>query len=125
MITMTELSVNRDKGMVPGQALLIPMVPTPKCSMIQIKIDSTDLRALWGLDIVIAYDEGIRDERVIALADAVVRAQPDDLTFWNIKTGRFLSVVVRGKISISEIPPRYDRWDYLPWDEGRPWDDLS
>lgn len=107
MITMTELSVNRDKGMVPGRPLLIPMVPAPECSLIQIKIDSTDLRALYGLDIVIAHD-GSRLQRVIALADALVRARPEELTLWNITTGQFLSVVSMGQKFISEVPPRGD-----------------
>src|SRR4030067_76294 len=105
MITLTELSMNRDKGMVPGRPLLIPMVPAPECSLIQIKVDSTDLRAMFGLDIVIAHD-GSRHDRVIALADAVVRAKPDELTLWNIVTGQFLSVVSMGRKYIAEVPPR-------------------
>jgi hypothetical protein len=94
MITLTELSMNRDKGMVPGRPLLIPMVPAPECSLIQIKVDSTDLRAMFGL--------------VIALTDAVVRAKPEELTLWNIVTGQFLSVVSMGRKFIAEVPPRED-----------------
>lgn len=119
MITMTELSVNRDKGMVPDRPLLIPMVPTPGCSLIQIKINSTDLRALYGLDIVIAYDNGSYVDRIIALVDAIVRAGPAELTIWNITTHRFLSVVSMGRRFFSEVPPRDD----LSMDSL--WDDLS
>lgn len=104
---MSELSINRDQGMTPDRPLLIPMVPVPECSLTQIKIDSTDLRAMYGLDIVIAHD-GSRLERVIALADAVVRARPEELTLWNITTGQFVSVVSMGQKFISEVPARGD-----------------
>jgi hypothetical protein len=108
MITLTELSTNRDKGMVPDRPLIIPMVPVPEeCPLIQIKVDSTDLRAMFGLDIVIAHDSS-RPERIIALTDAVVRAKPGELTLWNIVTGQFLSVVSMGRKFIAEVPPRED-----------------
>jgi len=107
MITLTELSTNRDKGMVPGRPLLIPMVPSPECSLIQIKIDSTDLRAMFGLDVVIAHD-GSKPDRIIALTDAIMRAGVASLAIWNVEDKQFISVVYACKKYIAHVFPWYE-----------------
>jgi hypothetical protein len=107
MIRQTELNKNREKGLVPGLPLVIHTTKTPECGLLRLKIDTTDLRSLYGLDIVIAHD-GTRTEKVLALADAIVRAQPGELELWNVGTGQFVSIVSMGKKYISIVPPRGD-----------------
>jgi hypothetical protein len=107
MITMTELNINRDRGMVPDMPLIIPMVPTPECTLIQIKIDSTDLRGLFGLDVVIAHD-GKSTKRIFELMDNVMRAGVANLALWDVKRKHFISIVYACEKFIAHVYPWYE-----------------
>ena len=107
MITLTELSAARVQGMTPSGAVLIALAPAEKCPLVRIKIDSTDLRSLIGLDVVVAHS-GRQPGKTIALVDAIVRAKPDELTVWNVETNQHVSVISMGRKFIREVPPRED-----------------
>jgi hypothetical protein len=104
-ITITELAEHRDKGAIPGLPLIVALAPIPDINMIRLKIDSTDLHPLFGLDIIVAHD-GNRPERLVNLAAAIVKAEPDELLFWNVLDGRQVSIVSMGQKFIREVPSR-------------------
>lgn len=104
-ISVTELAEHRDKGMAPMVPLIVALAPIPYLEMIRLKIDSTDLHALYGLDIIIAHD-GTKPERLINLANAIVKAEPDELLFWNVLNNQQVSVVSMGQKFIREVPSR-------------------
>ena len=106
-ITIDQLAEHRRKDMMPTLPLIIALAPIPELEMIRLKIDTTDLHPLYGLDIVIAHD-GSRPERLVNLADAIVKAEPDELLFWNVLTNQQVSVVSMGQKYIREVPPRDD-----------------
>ena len=106
-ISVAELAEHRNKGMAPVLPLIVALAPIPDLEMIRLKIDSTDLHALYGLDIIIAHD-GTRPERLINLASAIVKAEPDELLFWNVLNNRQVSVVSMGQKFIHIVPSRED-----------------
>lgn len=110
MITISELAAARATGLVPRGAVLIALTAPRPNAMTRVKLDSRDLRPLAGLDVVVAYDSRISSARMVAIADAIVRAGPEELELWNVETNQFLSVVSLGQKFIREVPPREDTW---------------
>lgn len=106
-ITVTELGKHRIKGATTRLPLIVALTPIPELNMIRLKIDSTDLYPLFGLDVIVAHD-GSRPERLINLAASIVKAEPEEFMFWNVLDNRQVSVVSMGQKFIREVPPRED-----------------
>ena len=113
MITLSELAAARAHGKTPNSAVLIAMVPAEKCQLVRVKLDSSDLRSLIGLDVVVAHG-GKQIGKTMALVDAIIRAQPEELTVWNVVNNQHVSVISMGRKFISEVPPRED----TAWSNG-------
>jgi hypothetical protein len=106
-ISVAELAEHRHEGVIPILPLIVALAPIPDLKMIRLKIDTTDLHPLYGLDIIIAHD-GSKPERLVNLAAAIVKAEPDELLFWNVQTNQQVSVVSMGRKFIREVPSRED-----------------
>lgn len=114
LISLSDLAAARANGLVPKGAILIALAAPPPHAMTRVKIDGRDLRALTGLDVVVAFGSRSSSNRLVALADAIARVGPQELEFWNVESNRFVAVVSLGQKFIHEVPPRED----VSWSNG-------